>query len=249
MQSISTDLLRQCSPLAFRGWRKRYFSTRWLYRSNQSGLICWISHSGARVARSSRAARTVSPTHSRLESERTRANTWVESVRCLPPAFSQPRSLQTSRSRSSNSVSCWLSTKRARNSDKTEKSKPAFVSSKPKAYFQSMRSRTALAACRSVRPSAYWSTRIARLRRLAGPQSDTERQSAHLDIIHPTHHASVLPGFPLDRPLVPRGLFLLECFPVLSHTVTSTSSLRWCSSPLFPSIFPLQYFFHSPTKS
>src|SRR6266699_5222269 len=38
------------------------------------------------------------------------------------------------------------------------KSKPGSVNSNPKLYFQSIRSRTALAACRSVRFSAYCST-------------------------------------------------------------------------------------------
>ena len=56
-------------------------------RSNQSGLICLTSQSGASWARSSRTARSVSPTHSRLESERTRASTWVDSVRCFPPSL------------------------------------------------------------------------------------------------------------------------------------------------------------------
>src|SRR5437899_876620 len=78
----------------------------------------------------------------RLESERTRASTWVESLRCLPPALSQPRCLHTCRSRSNSRVSAPSCTRRRRNSDNREKSKPGSVSSSPKLYFQSMRSRT-----------------------------------------------------------------------------------------------------------
>lgn len=41
------------------------------------------------------------------------------------------------------------------NAERREKSTPAFVHSRPRPYFPSMRSRTALAACRSVRFSAF----------------------------------------------------------------------------------------------
>src|SRR5437764_528543 len=55
--------------------RRRHTS----YIGDWSSDVCssdlWTSHSGARAARSSRTARSVSPTHSRLESERTRAKT------------------------------------------------------------------------------------------------------------------------------------------------------------------------------
>jgi hypothetical protein len=51
MQSVRTNLLRQGGALAFGGWRKRSFSTRWLERSKQSGLICFTSQSGARAKR------------------------------------------------------------------------------------------------------------------------------------------------------------------------------------------------------
>src|SRR5258708_16466544 len=42
---------------------------------------------------------------------------------------------------------------------RTEASKPGSESSKPRAYFQSIRPRTASAACRSVSPSTYCSTK------------------------------------------------------------------------------------------
>jgi len=45
-------------------------------------------------------------------------------------------------------------TKRVRDSESTEKSKPASVNSQPGTYFQSIRARTASAACQSQTPSA-----------------------------------------------------------------------------------------------
>src|SRR5258708_22820094 len=86
-------------------------------------------------------------------------------------------------------------------------------------------------------------------RRLADPQPGRERQSAHPDTIRPTHHASASPGFLLDRRRGRHGLFLLECFPVLWRTLTSLSSFTRLLFAVFFSILPLQYFFHSPTKS
>jgi hypothetical protein len=89
---------------------------------------------------------------------RTAMWTWVASVRWRPPLPSRPRS----RSRSSNSPSSrsvWPSaSSRARNSVSTEASKPGSDRSRPSAYFQSSRARTASAACRSVRPSTNCST-------------------------------------------------------------------------------------------
>src|SRR6266700_3494451 len=76
--------------------------------------------------------------------------------------------------------------------------------------------------------------------RLADPRPGRERQNAHLDTIHLTHHASSWPGFLSDRRHVQHELFLLECFLVLWRTLTLLSSLR-CA--LFAAFFPP--FYHS----
>ncbi|EMF56298.1 hypothetical protein SBD_2330 [Streptomyces bottropensis ATCC 25435] len=78
----------------------------------------------------------------------------MESVRCLPPAFTRPRSLSAVSSRSSTFSSIPCSTNRVRNSDSTEVSNPGSSSSRPSAYFRSMPYRTRCAAARSVRFSA-----------------------------------------------------------------------------------------------
>lgn len=80
------------------------------------------------------------------------ASTWVESVRWRPRALSHWRSRQRSSRVSSSCCSAPPVTRRVRNSLTTDASKPASVNSKPKAYFQSMRPRTAVAACRSDKP-------------------------------------------------------------------------------------------------
>src|ERR1043165_7478330 len=54
---------------------------------------------------------------------------------------------------SSRCSSAAPSISRTRNSERTEKSKPGSVSSSPRAYFQSIRARTASAAWRSESPS------------------------------------------------------------------------------------------------
>src|SRR5829696_3812685 len=59
---------------------------------------------------------------------------------------------------SSSRCSAPPATRRARNSPSTLKWNPGSVSSRPSAYFQSMRARTASAACRSLRCSRNWNT-------------------------------------------------------------------------------------------
>jgi hypothetical protein len=112
------------------------------------------NQSGAATARASRQARTDSPANSSRVRSRTAASTWVESVRCLPPARSSPRSTNAATNRSRAFSSNPFPRTRVRNSDNTDASNPASVRSNPSAYFQSNRSRTASAACTSVRPSA-----------------------------------------------------------------------------------------------
>src|SRR5713226_6145629 len=60
--------------------------------------------------------------------------------------LSHPRCLHRSSNTSSSNVSACPATRRSRNSASTEASKPGSESSKPSAYFQSIRPRTASAA-------------------------------------------------------------------------------------------------------
>jgi hypothetical protein len=82
----------------------------------------------------------------------------------LPRALIQPRSRNCSIRRSNRRRSAPWPSRRLRNSERTEKSKPVSVNSRLKTYFQSMRVRTASAAWRSVNPSAYY-MRVTRARR------------------------------------------------------------------------------------
>jgi hypothetical protein len=128
--------------------------------------MCSTSQSGATSARILSAWRTVSPTHSRRFTARIAARTCVESVLCFPRSLTHPRSRKQESSTSKRRRSACFVNKRLRNSLRTEKSKPASVISKLKAYFQSIRVLTASAACLSVNPSAYCIT-ITRARRQA----------------------------------------------------------------------------------
>lgn len=102
-----------------------------------------------------------------------------------------------------------------------------------------MRSRTALAACRSVRFSVSCSTvtsasREAGIRRFA-LLLDKDPQTAHPDTVLPMHHAGASPGFPLGRLPMLYELFLQACFQVLGDTSTSVRSFWFSSSvPFFP---------------
>jgi len=107
------------------------------------------SQPAAAAARASNAARTLSPASSVRFRSRTALITWVESVRCLPPAPIRPWSLQTSRSRSNTARSMPCSASRALNRDNTVAWKPVSVSSAPFAYFQSIARTAIAAACRS----------------------------------------------------------------------------------------------------
>src|SRR3954469_6223810 len=98
------------------------------------------------VAKAFSAARSVSPTLSSRLTVRTAASTWVLSVRWRPRALSRPRSRNCASIASSRPCSSLPATRRARNSHKTEKSNPGSASSRPSAYFQSIRPRTASAA-------------------------------------------------------------------------------------------------------
>ena len=134
------------------------FSTLLPYRLNHSGSATAVSHSGAMTARPFSAARSVSPTRSSRFIVRTAARTCVESVRCLPRCLSNPSSCTRSRSASSKINSSFPSTRRVRNSLNTVWSKPESTNSRPSAYFQSIRPRTASAVCRSENASVNWST-------------------------------------------------------------------------------------------
>src|SRR3954471_5362740 len=116
------------------------------------------------VAKAFSAARSVSPTLSSRLTVRTAASTWVLSVRWRPRALSRPRSRNCASIASSRPCSSLPAIRRARNSHRTEKSNPGSVSSRPSAYFQSIRPRTASAACRSLSPSVNCST-VTRARR------------------------------------------------------------------------------------
>lgn len=69
---------------------RRSCATRRTERSAPSGRTCARSQWRATAARSSQTARSVSPPTSRALSARMAATTGVESVRCRPPAVSQP---------------------------------------------------------------------------------------------------------------------------------------------------------------
>ena len=70
----------------------------------------------------------------------------MESVRWRPLALISSRSRKTASKVSSSNRSTFPSTRRERNSLRTVWSKPGSVSDRPKAYFQSIRPRTASAA-------------------------------------------------------------------------------------------------------
>ncbi len=120
--------------------------------------MTWASQSGAAADSTSTSARTDSPASSSRFRSRTALITPVESVRCLPPAPTRPFSFNRASSRSSTFSSRWCSTTRERNSHSTVWSKPVSSRSNPSAYAHDSRSRTASAACRSVRFSAIWNT-------------------------------------------------------------------------------------------
>jgi len=80
------------------------------------------------------------------------ASTCVESVRCRPRAVRKRHARHRSSSPSSKRPSARPASKRARNSHRTEASKPVSLSSRLSTYFQSMRLRTAAAAWRSESP-------------------------------------------------------------------------------------------------
>src|SRR6266566_5094460 len=83
------------------------------------------NQSGSTSAISLRTALRLSPTLFRLLKLRTLAITQVESVRCLPPAWSQPCSRQTCKIGSSKSSCAPCSTRRSRKSTRILASKPS----------------------------------------------------------------------------------------------------------------------------
>ena len=95
------------------------------------------------------AARSVSASSSIRFNSRTAARTCVLSVRLRPRALSKPPSRAASSRRSVASPPNSL----PRNSHSTLWSKPGSARSRASRYFQSMRARTASAACRSLSPS------------------------------------------------------------------------------------------------
>ena len=129
------------------------------YRRAKSGTqIRCSSQPGCAAASASSAARTLSPASASRPSAATAAITWVESVRCLPPALTRPSAASRSSSASSTTCSRPAPATRARNSASTVWSKPGSSRASPSRYFQSIRVRTASAASRSVRFSARCST-------------------------------------------------------------------------------------------
>ncbi len=73
----------------------------------------------------------------------------------LAPRIEQLCARKCSSSRSSIRCSSPPETRRVRDSESTEESKPGSSNASDKRYFQSMRARTVSAACRSERPSTY----------------------------------------------------------------------------------------------
>ena len=125
--------------------------TRCPYTCFQDASITVASQAGAAAASASSAARTASPASSSRLRSRIRASTCVESVRCRIPGPARPASFSLPSSRSSSDFAIPPATSRSRNSLSTLKSNPGSASSRPRQYFQSIRLRTASAACRSVR--------------------------------------------------------------------------------------------------
>src|SRR5215472_3724420 len=82
----------------------------------------------------------------------------LEGMLYCPSLESQPRCVQYSESTCSSRIDALVSSKRLRNPDRTDASKPGSSSPRPRAYFQSTRVRTAAAACSSVRCSSDCST-------------------------------------------------------------------------------------------
>ena len=113
------------------------------------------SQSGAATARAFRAARSVSATCSRRLRRRKRPQD-MGRVGALPAArLQQPLRLAGRQQRLEQQCArLRRRARRARNSQSTEKWKPGSSSSRPSAYFQSIRARTASAAWRSESPSA-----------------------------------------------------------------------------------------------
>src|SRR6266498_4470519 len=93
--------------------------------------MAWASQPGAATASASTQARTDSPASSSRFKSRTAPTTWVESVRCFPPAATSPLSCNAASSRSSTRSSSPWSTTRARNSLSTVWSNPGSARSIP----------------------------------------------------------------------------------------------------------------------
>ena len=134
------------------------FPIRAPYTSCQPESITPVNQSGAATANASNAARRVSPANSSRFSDRIAPITWVESVRCLPRDLTRPNFAKRSSSASNARLVRSPSTSRVRNSLNTLGSNPGSSNSRPRAYFQVIRSLTASAACRSVRFSLNCST-------------------------------------------------------------------------------------------
>lgn len=107
--------------------------------------------------------------------------------------MSNPFSCSASSNRSSNTCSCPPAISRCRHSLNKEQSKPSSVRLGPSTYFQSTRSRTAPAACRSESPSANVAgpppTPAAMRRSQAAPRRKTAWPTARPDTTRPTHPA------------------------------------------------------------
>jgi hypothetical protein len=97
----------------------------------------------------------VPPTSSNKLRTRTTAITWVESERFFFLPFNNPKSSHDSNSFSSKRAFTIPYNNSCRNSLKTEKSKPGSSRARPRMHYQSIRLRTASAACRSDRYSKY----------------------------------------------------------------------------------------------
>lgn len=83
---------------------------------------------------------------------------YVESIRCIPHFLIQPPSLNVSTTRPKRRGPASALKSRARHAESTEHSQPTLVNSRSNRYVQSLRARTALAACRSERSSTHGNT-------------------------------------------------------------------------------------------
>src|ERR1019366_6548743 len=182
----------------------RQVSIRAAYRLPHESPSRCATTCGAATASDSRQARTASPASSSRFRSRTAAITWVESVRIFPPGDTSPPAASRFSSVSSTTWSRPPPATRARNSLKIELSNPGSARARPSEYFQSIRVRTASAACRAGRSSAIWKTvtkarRPARLAAFAVGARELLIGQPLAQLVTDHHRQRALPLAPVHR--------------------------------------------------